>query len=419
MQREKLIFCGTSGFSGQMRGKAFPAADFPARAVDGVGMPPANIMLSAFGPIQASPFGTAGELALIPDVTTLVSVAAEGPAPLSFCMGDLREAGGTAWACCPRDFCRRAVIGLQQEAGVTLRAAFEQEFFCMGLAGPGSFQLESHRRSGALGESLFGMLRAAGVVPDSFVAEYAPGQFEITVAPAFGLRAADEAVITREVVRAVAGGLGHVATFAPVLSPEGAGSGTHIHISLALPDGTPALFDAARPMELSATGESFVAGMAAHLAAICALTSPSVASYFRLRPGKWAPIAANVAQNDRGAAIRLCSSGSRDARVRAAKFNVEFRVGDACASPYIALGAVLHAGLAGIKAGLCLADLGPPPALPASLAEALDALAASDAVRGWMGPPMHDAYLMLKRAEIASLAGVPEADICTRYAAAY
>jgi glutamine synthetase len=418
MHREKLIFCGTSDFSGHVRGKAFPAVDLAARAVNGVGMPPTNIMLSAFGPIYATPFGTAGELALVPDISTLVHVEFEGAPAESFCLGDLRQ-DGRPWACCPRDFARRAVDALRQEAGVTVRAAFEQEFYLPDGPTPGSFRLESLRRSGFLGEWLLGALRAAAITPDSFVAEYAPGQFEVTVAPATGLRAADEAVITRELIRGVALRLGHRATLAPVLTPDGVGSGTHIHVSLLGEDASPALFDAAGPQALSRLGEAFVAGMARHLPAICALTAPAAASYFRLRPNKWAPVAGNVAALDRGAAVRICSSQSDDPVVQGRHFNVEFRVGDACASPYLAFGAVLWAGLEGIRAGLRLSDLGQPAGLRGSLAEALDDLEGSPVAQRWMGDVMLGAYLMLKRAELAALDGLDEAEICARYVAAY
>jgi glutamine synthetase len=418
MHREKLIFCGTSDFSGHVRGKAFPAADLSARAVGGVGMPPTNIMLSAFGPIHATPFGTAGELALVPDISTLVHVEFEGAPAESFCLGDLRE-DGRPWACCPRDSARRAVEALRHEAGLTVRAAFEQEFYVPGLQTPGSFRLESVRRSGFLGDMLLGALRAAAITPDSFVAEYAPGQFEVTVAPATGLRAADEAVITRELIRAVAFRLGHRATLAPVLAPDGVGSGTHIHVSLQGPDGAPAMFDADGPQGLSRIGEGFVAGLARHLRPICALTAPAAASYFRLRPNKWAPVAGNVAASDRGAAVRICGAQGGDFALRAKQFNVEFRVGDACASPYLAFGAVLWAGYCGIRDGLRVQDLGQPAALRGSLAEALDDLQGSEVVRGWMGDVMLDSYLMLKRAELGALQGLDEAEVCARYVEAY
>jgi glutamine synthetase len=420
MQREKLIFCGTSDLAGHLRGKAFPAADWDARAVRGMGMPPANIMLSAFGPILATPFGTAGDVALVPDPSTRVDVwFADDDAGESFVLADIMTGEGRHWECCPRHCLRRALDALKAEAGVTVVAAFEQEFYARALVneGPGSFRLASARRSGLLGEALLGALRAAGLVPESFVPEYATGQFEVTIAPAVGLRAADEAVITREMIRAVGARLGQQVTLAPLLSAEGVGSGTHIHISFLGEDGSPALHEAGAAGELSPLGRWFVAGIAHHLPEIAALTAPSAASFLRLRPNKWAPTAADVGERNRGAAIRLCTSLSGDPQTRARQFNVEFRVCDATASPYMALGAVLHAGLEGIRRRLDLAGQAPP--LPQDLAAALDLLRNSQASRHWMGPLLHDIYLQAKRAELAALDGLSPQEVCDRYVAAY
>ncbi len=420
MQREKLIFCGTSDLAGHLRGKAFPAADWDARAVRGMGMPPANIMLSAFGPIFAAPFGTAGDVALMPDPSTRVDLSfGDDDVGESFVLADIMADDGSYWECCPRHFLRRALNGLKSEAGVTLLAAFEQEFYARALMseGPGSFRLASARHSGLLGEALLGALRGAGLVPDSFVPEYAPGQFEVTVAPAAGLRAADEAVMAREMIRAVGARLGQQVTLAPLLTPDGVGSGTHIHISFLAEDGSPALHEADAAGELSPLGRWFVAGIAHHLPEIAALTAPSAASYLRLRPNKWAPTSADVAERDRGAAIRLCTSLSSDPQARARQFNVEFRVCDATSSPYMALGAVLHAGLEGIRRRLDLGGQAPP--LPPDLGAALDLLRDSQASRHWMGPLLHDIYLQAKRAELAALDGLSPQEVCDRYVAAY
>ena len=73
MEREPLVFVGTSDLSGHFRGKSFPASDLPVRLRRGVGLAPTNIFMSAFGPIQVTTFGTRGEVLLIPDPTTRVS----------------------------------------------------------------------------------------------------------------------------------------------------------------------------------------------------------------------------------------------------------------------------------------------------------------------------------------------------------
>src|SRR4029077_14097379 len=91
---------------------------------------------------------------------------------------------------------------------------------------------DAWRRQDGFGEAYVAALRAAALTPDSFLPEYGARQYEVTVSPTRGLRAADEAVIPREMARAVAQRLGYRACFAPILDPNGVGNGTHIHFSL-------------------------------------------------------------------------------------------------------------------------------------------------------------------------------------------
>src|SRR5207244_9834983 len=169
---------------------------------------------------------------------------------------------------------------------------------------------------------------------------------EVTVHPAPGLRAADDAVIQREMARAVAQRLGYRAVFAPIIEPDGIGNGTHIHFSLRDAADHPLMYDPARPYRLTPLGEHFVAGIQHHLPALTAITAPSAVSYYRLRPNRWAPTWANIGLHDRGASIRVCPIFADGG---AAEFNVEYRVADAAASPYLALGALVWAGVDGIR----------------------------------------------------------------------
>src|SRR6202035_3913166 len=137
------------------------------------------------------------------------------------------------------------------------------------------YELDALHRQGLFGETLLSALRQAGVVPDSFLAEFGPQQFEVTVAPAVGMRAADEAVITRELTQAVAFRFGHRASFTPLPEPSGTSNGTHIHWSFLGDDDQPVLYDAGRPRHLSASGSQFIAGVLHHLPALCAVTAPS------------------------------------------------------------------------------------------------------------------------------------------------
>src|SRR5579859_900531 len=306
MQREQIVFVGTSDLSGHFRGKSFPAADLAARLRRGVGLAPTNIFMSAFGPIQMTTFGTVGEVFLIPDPETRVFVPFDGGAPEYFFLGDIRTAEGAPWSFCPRQILRRALDRLTGETGVDLLAAFEQEFIYSGVPAQAwqPYELDSFRHQGSFGEALLAAMRLVGVIPDSFLAEYGARQFEVTVAPALGLRAADDAVITRQLAQAVAFRLGHRASFCPIPEPNGTGNGTHIHFSFRDDGDRPVLYDETRPWQLSPMGLHFIAGIQHHLPALCAVTTPSAASYYRLRPNRWAPVRADVGPLDRGASIR-------------------------------------------------------------------------------------------------------------------
>jgi glutamine synthetase len=436
MLREDLIFFGASDLAGHFRGKGFPAADLAARLAKGVGLAASNIMLSAFGPIHETPFGTEGDLLLMADTTTKVEVPFEGSATEHFYIADIKTTEGDDWSCCPRSFLRQATTALRDAARLTILASFEQEFVYMaGEERPGtSYGHDAFRQQGLFGEALIAAIRRAGAAPDSFLPEYGSRQFEVTVAPKPGLRAADEAVIVREMARAVAFRLGRRVSFAPILDINGVGNGTHIHFSLWDEEGRPVMYDPSRPHSLSCIAEHFVGGIQHHLPVLTAVTAPSVASYFRLRPNRWAPTWSNVGYRDRGAALRICPVSARAPAEVSRQFNVEFRVADATASPYLALGALVQAGVAGIRREL---TLNPPPIagfwdmdddgrkaagcrpLPQSLGEALGRLAESEAARAWFGGEFLDVYLQFKRAEARAVADLGDEAICARYEEAY
>lgn len=433
MERERLIFVGACDLGGIVRGKGFPEAALSQRLRQGVGLAPSNIMMSAFGPIYDTPYGTAGDLMLVPDAASYVEVEFDDGDAERFYLGDIQMLSGQFWPCCPRHFLRRALAALDAEAGLGIVAAFEQEFTYTGVehrAGA-TYALDAWRRQGGFGEHLTAALRRAGLEPDSFLPEYGPRQYEMTIAPADGLRAADEAVVAREMARGVAHRLGQRAIFAPILDPDGIGNGTHIHFSLRDRADQPVMFDPDRPWRMGAVGEHFCAGIIEHLPLLTAITAPSVASYYRLQPNRWAPTWANIGLQDRGAALRVCPIFDQPAN---RNFNVEYRVADATACPYLAMGALIWAGLDGLRRRLRLPEFneadfwemnddqrrawGAKP-LPRSLAEALDLLAASSAARDWFGDELFDCYIRFKRAELRAVEGLTPAEICAKYAEVY
>lgn len=421
MLREGLIFVGTCDVAGLVRGKGFPAAELPTRRKAGIGWTHSNLMQTCFGPILDTPFGTSGDLMIVPDPSSEVHVDfRDDTAPEHFFLGDIRNTDGTPWECCVRAFLRRAIAALKEASGLQLRAAFEQEFVYTGVEDvPGhSYSLNAFRRQGVFGEMLMAAIRAASAKPDSFLAEYGPRQYEMTVAPAPALNAADQGVISREMARGAAFRLGERAIFSPMPVADGAGNGVHIHFSLHDERGASAAYDANAPYNLSPAAMQFAAGVLHHMPAICAITAPSPVSYLRLTPNRWAPTVADMKMQDRGAALRICPVfATQDERERSARFNLEYRVCDAAASPYMALGAVMFAGADGIARQLDLPQTEAP--LPHSLWQALDAMEASNRVKDWFGPVFFEAYLRHKRSEVAYVADLDPQDLCARYSEVY
>ena len=104
----------------------------------------------------------------------------------------------------------------------------------------------------------------------------------------------------------------------------------------------------------------------------------------------------------------------------AGQFNLEYRVTDGAASPYMALGALIFAGADGIASKFALPQAkDTPKPLPRSLAEALDGMEGSAAVKDWFGPTFLEAYLRHKRSELGYVQGLEPAELCARYAEVY
>ena len=437
MIREELVMFCHCDIAGQTRGKGFPIRYLDARLASGIGWTPTNIMLTSFGPIADGPWGPFGDLILRPDRQTQVRVDFEdGSAVEHFFLADILETDGRPWDCCPRNFLRGALADLEAETGLAMLASFEQEFYYHGAEERlgSAYNLDAIRRHGSFGETFLGALGAAGLACDSYLAEYGPRQYEATLEPARGLAPADQAVILRELARATARRLDSRVSFAPAVTPDVVGNGVHIHMSLLDGNGQPAAYDPDAPYGLSERAGSFVAGVLRHAPALCALTAPSVVSYLRLVPHRWSAAWNNLGYRDREAMVRICPVNETAGRPVAPQYNVEYRASDATANPYLALGAIVHAGLEGLRQGLASPEVTATDPetlsgaergrlgivrLPQSLEEALDALEADRIARNWFPEALLDAYLRHKRCEIGIMAELERDERCARYAEAY
>ncbi len=435
MRREPLIMACCSDIAGLVRGKAFPLRDLERRLSIGVGWCPTNLQITAFNNIAETPFGPLGDALLMPDPDTRVELDFGPDDPGErFVLGDITETDGTPWACCLRTLLKNALAGLEKQAGLALRASFEHEFHYDGGGphGGGGFGLRSFRSAAEFAERFAGALDQAGVAVELIQPEYGISQLEISIAPRPGLEAADQAVILREVARAVARRLGVAVSFAPIVAGMGVGNGVHVHLGLIDRNGRPAMHDPAGPGGLSRTAGSFTAGILRHLPALVAFTAASPVSYQRLVPHRWSAAFNNLGFRDREAAVRICPV--RESADVAAQYHVEYRAADAVASPYLVLALLVLAGTQGLQEGLptpepsegdlALLDEAGLTAqgvrrLPTSLAAALAALDQDTTVKGWLPPLLLDCYRKHKQGELAALADLSEAEQARRYAEVY
>ena len=435
MPREPLIMACCSDIAGLVRGKAFPLRDLERRVETGIGWCPTNVQITAFNNIAETPFGPLGDTLLMPDPATQVEIDYGDDQPAErFVLSDVTETDGTPWPCCLRTLLKNALAALNSEAGLSVRASFEHEFHYADGRPPcgGGFGLRSFRAAADFAERFVGALDQAGIETELIQPEYGLGQQEISIAPQPGLAAADQAVILREVTRALARRMAVKVTFAPIVAGMGVGNGVHVHLGLVDGARRPVMHDPDGPGGLSPTAGSFVAGILRHLPALVAFTAASTVSYQRLVPHRWSAAFNNLAYRDREAAVRICPV--REGADVAAQYHVEYRAADAVASPYLLLAMLVLAGTQGLREGLptpqptagdlALLDNDELAAqgvrrLPTSLPAALEALEADSTVKGWLPPLLLECYLKHKRGEIAALADLSDAEQAERYADAY
>ncbi len=181
--------------------------------------------------------------------------------------------------------------------------------------------LAGFRAQATFCETLMAALRAGGLKPDTIMREYGHDQYEITVAPALGLRAADQAAMLRATTRSTANRLDDKATFTPLQDPNHVGNGVHVHMSLRDEKGEPATYDPEGPRGMARHTGAFIAGILKYADAIVAMTAPSLVSYTRLTPHRWSASFNNLGAQDREATVRLCPTSPTYPESIAAQFN--------------------------------------------------------------------------------------------------
>ncbi|MCZ8381050.1 glutamine synthetase family protein [Mycobacterium sp. CPCC 205372] len=364
-------------------------------------------------------------------------------------LGALRILGdGLAWA--PGAFfdqhgspdpycCRGALSRVEQrlaDAGLTAAVGHELEFL---LVGPDGSRLPTHSwaQYGLAGVLEYeGFVRdvteaatGSGVAIEQFHAEYGPNQFEISLAPQSPVAAADHLVLMRIIVGRVARRYGLRVSLSPVPFADSVGSGAHQHFSL-LKDQIPVFSGGAGAHGMTPAGESAVAGLVAGLPEAQATLCGSVVSGLRVQPGHWSGAYVCWGAENREAAVRFLTGGPGNPHGG----NVEVKVIDPSANPYLASAAILGLALDGIERELAL----PPEttADPATLSAeqrdsdgtvlltaeqgtALDRLDRSALLRGILGDEVVDSVLAVRRYEQENFGDLSPEERCDKFRMAW
>jgi glutamine synthetase len=244
-------------------------------------------------------------------------------------------------------------------------------------------------------------LQGAGIPVENSKGEWGPGQEEINVRYADALETADRHAILKNGVKEIAYGLGKAVTFMSKWDYGLAGSSSHIHASLwDMAGKTPLFLDKGAEHGISPLMRQFMAGKLKYAAEITWFLAPYINSYKRFQVGTFAPTKAIWSRDNRTAGFRLCAEASKGIRV-------ECRIGGADLNPYLAIAALLAAGLAGIEEDLELEPAFVGDAyhgaqlreIPKTLREAIVHLEGSAMLRRAFGDAVIDHYVHTARWE--------------------
>jgi glutamine synthetase len=409
--------------NGIPRSRTVPVAALADAAQRGVGITPLFAVFDSHDGITFAHSGLStpsGDIRLVPVVDLITPLAGQP----GFAWAPGRQVGpdGEPW---PYDQRTRleAQVARAAAAGLSLRAGFELEFF---VSRPGDEPAAAHTGPAYSPHALLQVdefaaavlrdLAANGVAVGQLHAEYGLSQLELSLAPADPLTAADRQLLARQTIHAAARAHGLRVSFAPLVSLDGVGNGLHLHVSVsrasANGEGVNLLSEGGRGLP-EGDGARFLGGLLRDLGAIAAVSAPSIPSLLRRRPGYFAGAYQFWGVENREAPLRYVPASPFIGTDRA---NVELKASDASGNPYLALTAVLAAGLAGIDDG---AELPPPvqedpgswseaeragrgiAALPVTPEEQERALLDSKRIADALGEQLLGAFTAVRRADAA------------------
>ncbi len=416
LAREKGIeffLCSFVEMSGAPKAKLVPASHLEDMARDGGGF--AGFATGEIGQGPHDP-----DIASIPDFNSLTVLPWRKNT--AWVAGNV-FVNGKEWAYGPRNILRQQLERARKK-GYVMNVGVEPEFMllrrnergeyapwdALDTLGKPCYDLRALHRNLEVMTTLVKYIQELGWDPYANDHEDANCQFEINWRYSDALTTADRNVFFRWMVKTVAEQHELLATFMPKPFANLTGNGAHYHVSLWDAQNKANLFlDGKNENGLSKLAYAFMGGVLRHAKALVAVTCPIVNSYKRLIRGAprsgatWAPVYITYGGNNRTQMIRIPAPG-----------RFENRIPDGAANPYLAMAALLAAGLDGIESK---ADPGKRnnenlyevpeeelrrrgiDFLPATLSEALDCLEKDEVVKTALGDEYAAYYLRVKREE--------------------
>ncbi|WP_261133028.1 type I glutamate--ammonia ligase [Bacillus sp. Marseille-Q3570] len=358
------------------------------------------------------------DMYLYPDLDTFVVfpwTSEKGKVARLIC--DIYNPDGTPFEGDPRANLKRVLKEMEELGFTDFNIGPEPEFFLFKNDEKGEPTLELNDKGGYfdlaptdLGENcrrdIVLELEDMGFEIEASHHEVAPGQHEIDFKYADAVTTCDNIQTFKLVVKTIARKHGLHATFMPKPLFGVNGSGMHANMSL-FKGKDNAFFDQNSQTQLSETAMQFLSGIVKHAEAFTAITNPTVNSYKRLVPGYEAPCYVAWSMQNRSPLVRIPAS-------RGVSTRIEVRSVDPAANPYLAMAAMLAAGLDGIKNKM----EAPTPVdrniyamdkeereeagirdLPATLSDALEKFRKSEVMKAALGAHATEHFIELKEIE--------------------
>ena len=253
----------------------------------------------------------------------------------------------------PRGVLKRNIELMHKMGYSAFNCGMEPEFFLFKLDSNGKPTLEFNDHGGYFDlapvdsaedcrRDIVLELQKIGFTIEAAHHEGALGQHEINFMFDSAVEACDNVQTFKLVVKNIARRHGLHATFMPKPVEGINGSGMHVNCSLVDENGNNVFYDPNTKNKLSTTANKWINGILAHARGFCLMTNPIVNSYKRIVPGYEAPCYISWSDSNRSTMVRIPAA-------RGKKTRTEIRSVDVAANPYLAISAILAAGLDGIN----------------------------------------------------------------------